>query len=182
MAGEKIWSTSKSTQDAIKRFNNAKLESGKIEVVHFTGENSFIRKGETLTPSKAAAGKKGETAGLYVAPMGEGSLYFTRIRTAGMETQYSLLPNIKPQIPTGIKIEVGGVSTVPRSIQRLDDQYLTASNKFLLEKGKPSTAYITPRFQQGYTSELEAVIPPNTRLATRDYGGFLQNLKGFNKR
>lgn len=173
------WETSSSTSESLKMFQSARNPTtGRIEVVHATGSNTFPTFSETITPTKPAAGKALETAGLYVAPKGKGSLYFNRVRAIEEDFKYSILPG-KPQVPTDIVLNVRDIKQVPGSVRKSDDMFLQSSNKWLMEKGKSDVAYITPRFQAGGTNELEAVITPGTKIKPSVQGSAIQRLKGF---
>ena len=184
--------TSTSATKALASFEKAR-EGDTIGVSHAT---SSLFKKSTVTQEAPRA--HAEDTGLYVTPKGQGSPYFLKTSSASA-TDYQISLNPFSGIlknPTVVNVAVASVERLPRRV--LEAKGFEASNEFLRGQTGNSKAFITKRSEVGFerlsgggriasankgvlsTTELEAVIPPGTKLryVVKD-GTMLQNFKGY---
>lgn len=179
-----------SAKNALEKFEIAR-EGDMVGVSHAT---SGMFKKSTVTQEAPRA--YAEDTGLYVTPKGQGSPYFLRTQS-GTEYRFSLNPFADAiKNPTVVNVAVKDVKRLPRGV--LETQGFEQSNAFIRSQAGSGNAFITKRSEIGYdrlagggrisqanqgllsTTELEAVIPPNTKLqAYVPEGTFFQRFKGY---
>ncbi|MBD3253130.1 hypothetical protein GF386_05335 [Candidatus Pacearchaeota archaeon] len=153
------------------QYTMKEFKEANYKVVHATGKK-FAKKTQI---SKGTS----TDVGLYTTPYGKGSPHFLR---AGMPAgsrklisfpKVELFPSLR--IPEAVVINLKSVKRFPKAYR-----YASRSEraKFLRSQAGKKTAYITYELERG-KPEIEAVIPPGTKIVYSGKGGLISKAKGF---